>query len=104
MAKFQDDSWVIWEIRNPYHNHSATIAASYPLFCKLNFISAITLEVKHNIKVNIKPIATMESLRLGHRESFNNNKPIYKTRNIYNIQAKICCKNLSALSPIHALI
>lgn len=104
VAKFRDNSWVIQEIRNPHHNHSATIAASHPSLRKLNFTPAITSEVKRATKVNIKPAAIVESLLLGQREGFDNNKPTYKTKDIYNVKAEIHRKNLGALSPIQALM
>ena len=46
----------------------------------------------------------MESLRLGQGEGFDNNEPTYRTKNIYNVKAEICRKNLGALSPIQALM
>lgn len=104
VAKFQDNSWVIREIRNLHHNYSTTIAVSNPSLCKLNFTPTITSEVERATKVNIKPATIVESLRLGQGEGFDNNELIYKIKDIYNVKAEICRKNLNALSPIQALM
>lgn len=82
----------------------ATIAASHLLFCKLNFILAITSKIKRATKVNIKLAVIVNSQYLGQGDGFDNNKPTYKTQNIYNIKAKIHCKNLDALSLIQTLM
>lgn len=81
-----------------------TITTTHQSICKLKFTPAIILEVKRATKVNIKPVAIVKSLRLGQREGFDNNKPIYKTKDIYNVKAEICHKNLGTLSPIQALM
>ena len=105
MAKFQNNSWVgrvIREIRNPYHNYSATIAASHPSLRKLNFTPVITSKVECATKVNIKPAAIVESLRLGQGEDFNNNEPMYKNKE--NVKTELHRKNFSVLNPIQALM
>lgn len=80
------------------------IATSYLSLCKLNFISAIILEVKRTTKVNIKLAVIIELLDFKQKESFDDHKSMYKTKNIYNIKAEICHKNLTILSPIQVLI
>lgn len=80
------------------------IAAFHLSFCKLNFISAITSQVKNATKANIKLAVIVESLYLGQKKDFDDNKPTYKIKDIYNVKAKIYYKNLGALSPIQALM
>lgn len=104
VAKFRDNSWVIREIRNPHHNHLATISASHPSLRKLTFTPAIKSEVERATKVNIKPVAIVESQRLGQGEGFDDNEPTYKTKDIYNVKAEIRRKNLGTLSPIQPLM
>lgn len=82
----------------------ATIAASHPLFCKLNFRPTIISKVKCATKVNTKLVAIIEPLCLGQRKDFDDNKSIYKTKDIHNVKAELCHKNLDALSPIQALM
>ena len=81
-----------------------TIRAFYLSLCKFNFTFAITSEVKHTTKVYIKPIVIVKSLYLEQKKDFDYNKPIYKTKNINNIKAKIFCKSLNALNLIQALM
>lgn len=82
----------------------ATIIASNPSLCKLNFTLAIILEIKRTTKANIKPAAILKLLRLGQEEGCNDNKFIYKTKDIYNLKVEIRYKNLDTLSLIQTLM
>ena len=73
--------YVIQEIRNLHHNHSATIAASHPSLRKLNFTSVITSEVERATKANIKPAEPNTSIDAEIRWSFMVN--IFTLKKIY---------------------
>lgn len=104
VAKITDNSWFIWEIYNSNHNHLPTIAASHLSLQKLHMIPAITLEIEWGTQINLQPGAIIDLLRLGQGENFNNNEPMYKTKDIYNIKAELQRKNLRVLSSIQSLI
>lgn len=82
VAKILDGSWLIREIRNPHHNHLPTLR-------KLNLTPAITSEVERATQFSMKPAAIVASLRLAQRENFDDNEPTYKTKDIYNVRAKL---------------
>ena len=104
VAKATEGSWLIRKICNPNHNYSPTVAASHPSLHKLHLTPAITSEIERETQVNLKPGAIVDSLQLAQGENFNDNEPIYKTKDIYNVKAELQRKNLGALSPIQVLI
>lgn len=89
MAKILDGSWLIREIRNLHYNHLPTVAASHPSLRRLNLTPAITSEVERATQLSMKPAAIVASLRLAQRENLDDNEPTYKTKDIYNVRAKL---------------
>lgn len=104
VAKAIKGSWSICEICNPNHNHSPTVAASHLSFRKLHLTPAITSEIERGTQVNLKLGAIVDSLRSAQEENFDDNELTYKTKDIYNVKAKLWWKNLGALSLIQALM
>ena len=76
----------------------------HPFFCKFYLTPAIIIGIKREIQVNLKPGAIVNLLRLAQGENFDDNKLIYKTKDIYNVKAELRQKNLGALSAIQALM
>ena len=79
--------WSIWEIRNSNDNHLSAITISHLSFCKIYFITTIILKINKVIQVNLKSLAIVDSLRVVQGSYFDNNQPIYKTKDIYNMKA-----------------
>lgn len=67
-------------------------------------IPAIISKIEQGTQLNLKPEGIVDLLRLGQRKNFNNNEPMYKIKDIYNIKAELQRKNLGVLSSIQALI
>lgn len=104
VAKFIDGSWLIRNIRNPNHNYQPTIAASHPSLRELKLTPAIASKIKRVTQVNPKLAVIIDSLCLAQGKDFDNNEPTYKTKDIYNMKAKLQQRNLGILSLIQALM
>ena len=104
IAQSTNGSWYIQEICNPNHNQSSTVADSHPFLWKLHITPTIISKIEQRTQINLKPEAIIDLLRLSQGENFNNNKPTYKTKDIYNINARLRRKNLGVLTSIQALM
>ena len=104
VVKSKDDEWIVRDIRNPGHNHSATVEGSHPSLRKLAITPAIADEIVRATKVQMKPSQILSSLRLGQTDDINDNNPLFKRQDIYNAKAEIRRKALGRLTPIQALM
>lgn len=76
----------------------------YKVNFKLVNIKLVNMKLVNIKLVNIKRVIIVKSQYLRQLESFNNNKPVYKTKNIYNTKGKISYKHLQPFNIIQILM
>lgn len=76
-------------VQHNHHNHEPTKAVFHPALRKLAYTDEIKSDIARQIKVQIAPGKILSSLRLNGDEE----NPIFKARDLYNLKAKIKREN-----------
>lgn len=80
------------------------ITTSYLSLCKLQLTPIITFKIEQVTQVILKLATIVKSLHFAQGKNFDDNKPTYKTKDIYNIKANLWQINHDILSLIQILI
>ena len=94
-----DGTWLL-EVINPFHNHEATIAGSHPTLRKMAMTEEIKNDISRQLTVQTAPSKILSTLRIDT----DNNNPLFKPRDIYNIKAQLRRDTLGPLTPVQALM
>lgn len=93
-----DDSWHL-SIKEPSHNHEATLAVSHPILRKFMMTSRIKQSIETQSTFNVAPQKILAGLRAGGDDEH----PMILARDIYNAKAVIKRRKLGPLTPLQAL-
>jgi hypothetical protein len=86
-------------VRDSDHNHDSSISAAHSALRKLAIIDeAVKFDITRQFKIQISLAKILSTLRL------NNEKFIFKTRDLYNLKTKIRRTELDSLTSIEALM
>ena len=93
------DGWMM-KVENGVHNHGPTLAGSHPSQRRLAITRAVIDEITNQTLTGSKPAQIISNLRLNEDQ----NNPLFKNKDIYNIKQAIREKALGSLTPTQALL
>ena len=99
VAGVQTD-WLLTVV-NPDHNHGYTIPGAHPSLRKIALTDEIKEIVVNQTRAGSRPSQVLSTLRLGTKDEED---PIFKARDIYNIKSKARADSLGSLTPVQALM
>ena len=91
--------WVL-TVLDPTHNHGHTIPSSHPSLRKIELTQAIKETVANQTRTGSRPSQILSSLRLNQDEE----NPIFKASDIYNIKTSLRTEALRSLTLVQALV
>lgn len=94
-----ETDWAL-TIVDPTHNHEATLAGSHPSLRAIAMTQDIRDSIVNQTRIGNKPSKIIHSLQLDHDDE----NPMLKARDVYNIKAEARSKALGSLTPIQALM
>jgi hypothetical protein len=103
IVKLNEDiqSW-FYKIKNSKHNHEIIIAESHLVHRKMTMIFEMKSDISRQLTMQTALFKILFTLRLDIVANFDSS--IFKSRNIYNLKAKLRCENLESLTFIQALM
>jgi pyruvate dehydrogenase complex dehydrogenase (E1) component len=106
-----NDFWLL-KVVNDRHNHSSTLVDFHSTHRKSTMISEMKANISRQLKMQITLSQILSNLRFSNfaASSSDDSKnsvilnSMFKSRDIYNLKAKLRRKNLESLISIQALI
>jgi len=100
LLDFATGIWRLKTVKDPNHNHKATLPGSHLVIRKLALTPAVQDLITRESRVGVKPTQILSALRLDKDEE----NPMFKRKDIYNAKSAIRAKALGSYTPIQALI
>ena len=94
-----ETDWAL-TIVDPTHNPETTLAGSHPSLPKIAMTQSIPDSVINQTRIGTKPSKIIHTLQLDH----DDDNPLLKARDVYNVKAEARSKALGSLIPIQALM
>jgi hypothetical protein len=106
-----DNSWSL-KVINDQHNHKATFVDFHSAQRKIALIKKIRNDISRQLQIQTKSAQILSSLRISNRvassdlENLENSiiTSLFKSRDIYNLKAKLCRESLEFFTSIQILI
>lgn len=95
-----DDCWYLTDVRNPDHNHVATLAGAHPALRKLAMTVDVRKEIAQQVRVGVSSNQILTTLRLDTDQE----NPLFKRSDIYNVKSHIRSLALGTYTPVQALL
>ncbi len=104
IVKLNEDiqTW-FYEIKNSEHNHDVIISEFHSVLRRMTMISEMKSDISRQLTVQIASSKILFTLRFDFA-NFNDINSLFKSRDIYNVKAKLRRDDLDSLASIQALM